>query len=122
MESGWIKNDNGELTLKMLNGSDYHYLTHHGFGIYKNGTFYARLQTGSYSDLYLEDDYGQSLHLSTVPFAGTEPVLSINGTQVLTVQQPSIGNPSGGATIDSQARTAIGSILTALRTHGLIDT
>lgn len=37
-------------------------------------------------------------------------------------QQSAISDPSGGATIDAEARTAIASILTALETLGLIDT
>jgi hypothetical protein len=44
------------------------------------------------------------------------------GTQVVTTRQAAITNPTGGATIDAEARTAIGSILTAMRTHGLIAT
>ena len=37
-------------------------------------------------------------------------------------QQTAISNPSGGGTQDTESRTAIGSILTALRNLGLIDT
>jgi hypothetical protein len=37
-------------------------------------------------------------------------------------QQNSISDPSGGGTQDAQARSAIGSILTALRNLGLIAT
>ena len=33
-----------------------------------------------------------------------------------------IPNPSGGATVDAEARTAIAAILAALRSHGLITT
>lgn len=46
----------------------------------------------------------------------------INGQQVLGNRRGAIAAPSGGATVDSQARTAISSILTALRDHGLIET
>jgi hypothetical protein len=38
------------------------------------------------------------------------------------VQPGAISDPSGGATVDSQSRTAISSILTALRNVGIIHT
>jgi hypothetical protein len=44
----------------------------------------------------------------------------VDDMQVLTSQQAAIAAPTGGATVDTQARTAIGSILTAMETHGLI--
>lgn len=46
----------------------------------------------------------------------------IDGLQVVTNQQGAIANPTGGIIIDSEARTAIVSILDTLRTHGLIAT
>lgn len=46
----------------------------------------------------------------------------IDGIQVIAGQQPAIASPTGGATTDAEARTAIDSILGALRTHGLIAT
>lgn len=45
----------------------------------------------------------------------------IGGAQVVGAQAPSIADPSGGVTTDSEARAAISSILTALRQHGLIS-
>ena len=50
----------------------------------------------------------------------TPGAYKVNGTQVVGARQAAIAAPSGGTTIDSQARTAINSILTALRAHGLI--
>lgn len=47
-------------------------------------------------------------------------LLKINGLQVIGDQQAAISGPAGGANVDSEARAAIDSILTALRTHGLI--
>ncbi len=44
----------------------------------------------------------------------------IGGSRVVTSQQSAIADPSGGSVADTQARTAIGQILAALRTHGLI--
>lgn len=44
----------------------------------------------------------------------------VQGTRVLTVQQPFIADPVGGATVDTQARTAINSILDLLAAHGLM--
>ena len=46
--------------------------------------------------------------------------IKINGTQVLAQQQATVTAPSGGATIDSQARTAINAIIARLQSHGLI--
>jgi hypothetical protein len=45
----------------------------------------------------------------------------VGGAQVVGAQASSIADPAGGATIDSEARTAISSILAALRQHGLIS-
>lgn len=47
-------------------------------------------------------------------------VLTIGGNQVVGARRPAISTPSGGATSDAEARTAIGGILAALRAHGLI--
>ncbi len=46
--------------------------------------------------------------------------LKIGGVQVVGPQQPDIAPPSGGATIDAEARTVLTSILGALSAHGLI--
>jgi hypothetical protein len=48
-------------------------------------------------------------------------VLKVNGTQVVTARQANITQPTGGTTIDTQARAAINSILTLLQTHGLMS-
>jgi hypothetical protein len=47
--------------------------------------------------------------------------LVLGGQQVVGSRGAAIAAPSGGTTIDSQARTTIGLILAALRQHGLID-
>lgn len=51
--------------------------------------------------------------------AGTVEV-KVAGTKVLTEQQTTIADPSGGATQDAEARTAIAAIIDALQAHGLI--
>ncbi|MFO1261227.1 MAG: DUF2793 domain-containing protein [Sphingomonadaceae bacterium] len=45
----------------------------------------------------------------------------IGGSRIITTRQSAISDPTGGATTDSQARTAITAILTVLRNHGLIS-
>jgi hypothetical protein len=46
--------------------------------------------------------------------------VDVDGVKVVGAQQAAILAPAGGSTVDAQARSAIGSILAALRTHGLI--
>jgi hypothetical protein len=46
----------------------------------------------------------------------------VGGVQVVGSQQATIANPTGGSTIDAEARTAINSIITAIKTHGLVAT
>ena len=46
--------------------------------------------------------------------------IRVNGNQVLSGRQPAIADAAGGAVVDEQARSALASILTALRQHGLI--
>lgn len=48
--------------------------------------------------------------------------LVINGQKVVGARGPAIADVSGGSTTDAEARLAIGQILGALRTHGLIET
>lgn len=48
--------------------------------------------------------------------------LLISGQQVIGARQPAIAGPTGGTTIDSQARTAVNQVLVAMRQHGLIET
>jgi hypothetical protein len=46
--------------------------------------------------------------------------LSIGGNQVVGARLAAVADPTGGTTVDSEARTAIAGILTRLRQHGLI--
>ncbi len=45
----------------------------------------------------------------------------INGLQVLGPRQPAVPSPSGGTTIDAEARSALAALTVALKSHGLID-
>ena len=54
------------------------------------------------------------------PALNTETAFQIAGVQVVGAQQASIPAPTGGGTIDAQARTTLSSILTLLSTHGLM--
>ena len=44
------------------------------------------------------------------------------GQQVVGSRVAGIADPAGGATVDAEARSAIGQLLAALRQHGLIET
>ncbi len=66
-------------------------------------------------DLFFKDNFSdldvfrkKVKFLSSIGFFGKLPV----------GQQPNISNPSGGGTVDSQARTAINSILAVLDSFG----
>jgi len=47
--------------------------------------------------------------------------LSIGGQQVVGARVSGIASPTGGTVIDSQARLALNAVLSALRSHGLIE-
>jgi hypothetical protein len=49
-------------------------------------------------------------------------LVSIQGTQVLGTQQAHVADPAGGATVDTEARTAISAINAVLEAHGLMAT
>lgn len=51
---------------------------------------------------------------------GTDTEYRVDGQRVVTNRQGAITDPTGGGTIDAQARTAVIQILGALRAHGLI--
>lgn len=55
---------------------------------------------------------------------GVLPVaeLHVDGLRVVGAREPSIAAPSGGTTVDSEARSTIALMLAALRNHGLIAT
>lgn len=46
--------------------------------------------------------------------------LLVGGQQVIGARASAIANPSGGTVVDTEARVAIASILSAMRQHGLI--
>ncbi len=46
----------------------------------------------------------------------------VGGDRVVAVRQAGIADPTGGATVDNEARSVLMAILAALRTHGLIAT
>jgi len=58
--------------------------------------------------------------INSVGNINTAGVYKVDDTQVVTNRQAAIPNPTGGVTIDAEARAAIISVLTAMRTHGLI--
>lgn len=66
---------------------------------------------------------GNWLHWSGSAWLAGWPVaaLLIDGSQVVGPRQPDVPSPSGGTTIDAEARTAIDLLIVTLKTHGLID-
>lgn len=70
-------------------------------------------------------DYAIFTNAETVRFGdvvNTTESYQVDGTKVVGNQGASVADASGGATIDTQARTAINALLARLRTHGLIAT
>jgi hypothetical protein len=47
--------------------------------------------------------------------------IAIDGLQVIGPRLPEVSSPSGGTTIDTQARAAIDVLIATLKSHGLID-
>lgn len=47
--------------------------------------------------------------------------LTIAGEQIVGPRQPDVPSPSGGTTIDAEARAAIDLLIVTLKSHGLID-
>jgi hypothetical protein len=47
--------------------------------------------------------------------------LVVGDLQVVGARQPGVPSPSGGTTIDAEARAALDLIIVALKSHGLID-
>jgi len=54
---------------------------------------------------------------------GNLPVasLTIGGQQVVGARLPAVASPSGGTTIDAEARSAVAALIVALKSHGLTD-
>ncbi|MEA3042305.1 MAG: hypothetical protein QOH47_143 [Sphingomonadales bacterium] len=45
----------------------------------------------------------------------------IDGDQIIGPRLPDVPNPSGGTTIDAEARAAVDAVIATLRSHGLIN-
>jgi hypothetical protein len=80
-----------------------------------NGSHSINL-TSSNPRIVLSHSSGSEIRLN---LSGGTPQLTFNGVQVLTTRQAAITSPSGGATIDTQARTAIDAIRVALQNMGI---
>ena len=46
--------------------------------------------------------------------------LYVNGNQVISAQQSTVTKPTGGATVDGEARTAVDAIIDVLEAHGIM--
>ena len=51
----------------------------------------------------------------------TAAALSIAGQQVVGARRPKVAAPSGGTTVDQQARTALSAVIAGLESHGLFS-
>lgn len=98
------------------------------------GTKIHLKQDGSINIDALNDNTNPSINISATTAVNiTAPIINasgnidvaevykVDGTQVVKEQQPTIADPAGGSTVDSEARMAINSILTTLKNHGLIS-
>jgi hypothetical protein len=47
--------------------------------------------------------------------------VTVSGLKVLGARRPAIAAPTGGTTVDLEARATLGEILSAMREHGLIE-
>lgn len=61
-------------------------------------------------------------HVNISDGTGAAGFLEIDGTQVLQGQGAAVSDASGGTTVDTEARTAINTLLARVRAHGLIAT
>lgn len=59
-------------------------------------------------------------NIVTTGFVQSDKLKDKNGVQLLTIQQAAVTDPAGGATIDTECRTQLISLLNRLRTHGII--
>jgi len=69
-------------------------------------------------------DAGYRLHWTGAAWSdGNWPVaaLTIGGDRVVGPRLETVSSPSGGTTIDVEARAALDAVIVALRTHGLIE-
>jgi Protein of unknown function (DUF2793) len=69
-------------------------------------------------------DLGYWLHWSGTGWSdGDMPAarFTIGGQQVVGPRLPDVPSPSGGTTIDAEARAALDAVIATLKSHGLID-
>ncbi len=75
--------------------------------------------------IYLDNSGDINVTTSNLNVTGpvnTTASYSVDGTKVVSNQVAAIADPTGGATIDSQVRAIVISMLNAMRSHGLIAT
>ena len=76
-----------------------------GMSVWDHGAGHSRFWSGAaWSD-------------GKLPVAG----ILVEGKQVVGPRLPAVPSPSGGTTIDAEARAAVSAIIVALKTHGLTD-
>jgi len=65
---------------------------------------------------------GITSYSGNVDIATAGTGLKVQGTSVVGARGAAVADPSGGATVDTEARAALNALLARLRTHGLIAT
>lgn len=85
----------------------------------KYGIFVGGISGGTSSNFAIYTGAG-TVRFGDVVNIASASGLQVNGTKVVGAQGATISDPTGGATIDAEARTAINTIIDRLQAHGLI--
>lgn len=85
----------------------------------KYGIFVNSISGGTSSNFAIYTGTG-AVRFGDVVNIASASGLQVNGTKVVGAQGATISDPTGGATIDAEARTAINTIIDRLQAHGLI--
>lgn len=72
--------------------------------------------------IWVAEDHALAVHSGGTWYQGrTYGRLFIEGRQVVGPRAPNVAEPTGGTTVDGEARSAISAVVQTLRMHGLIE-